>query len=113
MNLVPKDIKPINLKNVVKFTDSYKSKDKILRFVQYYLKVVVVVIFVVLVLLSLALSLTLSRSYMSCLGFRICVCVSNQNDSLWLSVCMSVCASLSSPCLFSLTLSLLSVSAVL
>jgi hypothetical protein len=37
-NLVPKDIKSLNLENVVKFTSPYKSKDKILRFIQYYLK---------------------------------------------------------------------------
>jgi len=38
LSLVPEDIKGVNLQNVVKFTSSYKAKDKILRFVQYYLK---------------------------------------------------------------------------
>jgi hypothetical protein len=136
MNLVPKDIKPINLKNVVKFTDSYKSKDKILRFVQYYLKVVAVVVFVVFVLLSLALSFYfvvvlyampwfshLCLSFVlvfSCLvhkgvRFLFCDCLVFVGPACQirttLCICRSVClyASLSSTRLFSLTLSLLSV----
>mmetsp|Transcript_13294 Transcript_13294/g.33901 ORF Transcript_13294/g.33901 Transcript_13294/m.33901 type:complete len:228 (+) Transcript_13294:121-804(+) len=39
--LVPKGIKPATLKNVVKFTNDLKARDKILRLVQYYCKFLV------------------------------------------------------------------------